>query len=85
MWLSQTKSPMPPAISGGYINDVFGPKAGRNVRVLYGGSVVPEVIAGFLENTGVNGFLVGGASLNYQAFADIVSATRRWQRDKGEL
>lgn len=68
-----------------YITDVYGPKAGKNVRVLYGGSVVPEVVSGFLDVPGVNGFLVGGASLNYHIFGEIVSAARRWQRDKGEL
>lgn len=67
-----------------YVKDVFGPKAAKNLRVLYGGSVVPDVIGGFLDTTGVNGFLVGGASLNYHSFAGIVDSARRWQRDKGE-
>lgn len=67
-----------------YVNDVFGPKAANSVRILYGGSVVPEVVGGFLEESKADGFLVGGASLNYQAFADIVTGVRRWQRDKGE-
>jgi len=68
-----------------YVTDVFGPKAGKGVRVLYGGSVMPEVVQGFLDVEGVDGFLVGGASLNYQTFADIVAAAHRWQRDRGEL
>lgn len=68
-----------------YVTDVFGPKAGKGVRILYGGSVVPDVIAGFLEVPGVDGFLVGGASLNYHSFSEIITATRRWQRDRGEL
>lgn len=63
-----------------YVEDVFGPKAAKNIRVLYGGSVVPEVISGFLQIPGVDGFLVGGASLNYHSFAGIVDAARRWQR-----
>jgi triosephosphate isomerase len=67
-----------------YVKDVFGPKAARNLRILYGGSVVPDVIHGFLDIPGVDGFLVGGASLNYDSFAAIISASRRWQRDKGE-
>ena len=67
-----------------YVRDVFGPKAAKNVRVLYGGSVVPEVISGFLDVPGVDGFLVGGASLNYHDFSGIVDASRRWQRDKEE-
>jgi len=68
-----------------YITDVFGPKASKRLRVLYGASVHPEMIHGFLDVEGVDGFLVGGASLNYQTFADIVAAAHRWQRDRGEL
>lgn len=68
----------------GYVKDVFGPKAAKNLRILYGGSVVPDVIGGFLDIPGVDGFLVGGASLNYHSFAGIVDSARRWQRDKEE-
>lgn len=67
----------------GYVNDVFGERAGKEVRILYGGSTVPEIVSGFLDVPGVDGFLVGGASLNYQSFADIVDAAYRWQR-KGQ-
>lgn len=66
----------------GYVKDVFGEKAGEHIRILYGGSVVPDVMHGFLDIPGVDGFLVGGASLNYHTFADIVTAVHRWQRDK---
>jgi triosephosphate isomerase (TIM) len=68
-----------------YVKDVFGPKAAKNLRVLYGGSVIPEVVSGFLDIEGVDGFLVGGASLNYHSFSNIVTAAHRWQREKGEL
>jgi len=66
-----------------YVTDVFGGKAGEEIRVLYGGSTVPDVVHGFLDVPGVDGFLVGGASLNYHLFAQIVTAARGWQR-KGE-
>ncbi|MBI5906960.1 triose-phosphate isomerase [Candidatus Saccharibacteria bacterium] len=69
----------------GYIRDVFGPKASKELRILYGGSVTPEVIHGFLDVPGVDGFLVGGASLNYYSFANIVDAAYKWQREKGEV
>jgi triosephosphate isomerase len=65
-----------------YVRDVFGPKQGEEVRILYGGSVVPDVVHGFLNVQGVDGFLVGGASLNYHSFSEIINATHRWQRDK---
>lgn len=66
-----------------YVEGVFGPKAAAEIRVLYGGSVVPDVVHGFLDIKGIDGFLVGGASLNYESFSAIVAATNRWQRDKG--
>jgi triosephosphate isomerase len=42
------------------------------------------VVHGFLDIKGVDGFLVGGASLNYHQFSEIVDKAYRWQRDKGE-
>jgi triosephosphate isomerase len=67
-----------------YVKDVFGPKAAKNLRVLYGGSVISEVVNGFLDIPGVDGFLVGGASINYHQFSSIVDAARRWQRNHEE-
>lgn len=67
-----------------YVTDVFGEKAGKDIRILYGGSIVPEVVKGFLDVHGVDGFLVGGASLNYHLFSQIVAGVRRWQRQGEE-
>lgn len=64
-----------------YVKDVFGQPAADEIRVLYGGSVVPDVIHGFLNVKGVDGFLVGGASLNYHSFSNIVDSSYRWQRE----
>ncbi len=47
--------------------------ARRSVRILYGGSVTPEN-APALARTGMDGFLVGGASLSAVAFAAIARA-----------
>jgi triosephosphate isomerase len=63
-----------------YIKDVFNDKASREVRILYGGSAVPDIVQGFLDVPGVDGFLVGGASLNYHTFSAIVQGCHRWQR-----
>lgn len=68
-----------------YVESVFGDKAAKEVRILYGGSTVPDVVQGFLNVPGIDGFLVGGASLNYHSFSEIVASTNRWQREKGEL
>jgi triosephosphate isomerase len=66
-----------------YIKGVFGPKSAKEVTILYGGSVEPTIVPGFLDIPGINGFLVGGASLNYHSFASIVDMSYRWQREKG--
>ncbi len=41
--------------------------------ILYGGSVKPENIAGYLKNPNINGVLVGSASANYKSWMEIVS------------
>ncbi len=52
---------------------LYGIKAARSVRVLYGGSVVPDVVSGFMQSSDIDGFLVGGASINYHQFSQIVA------------
>ena len=51
--------------------------AGREVRILYGGSVKPENAAGVLRVAEVGGALVGGASLDAAAFLAIAAAAPR--------
>jgi triosephosphate isomerase len=54
----------------------FGAEAGDRVRILYGGSVKPDNIAGLIAQEDVDGALVGGASLTTQSFAEIVKRCR---------
>jgi triosephosphate isomerase len=49
--------------------------AGR-VRILYGGSVTADNVAGFLASPEVDGVLVGGACLDPKSFARIIAAAR---------
>jgi triosephosphate isomerase len=51
--------------------------AAEQVRILYGGSVKPENAAELLALPDVDGALVGGASLEAEPFAAIVSAAVR--------
>ena len=51
-------------------------QAAERLRVLYGGSVKPENAAELLVLPDVDGALVGGASLDAKAFAQIVDAAR---------
>ncbi|MBT8197665.1 MAG: triose-phosphate isomerase [Acidimicrobiia bacterium] len=48
------------------------PDAAAEVPILYGGSVKPGNIAGFMAKRDVNGALVGGAALDPDSFASIV-------------
>jgi triosephosphate isomerase len=52
-------------------------QAAEAVRILYGGSVKPENAAELLALPDVDGALVGGASLDAQAFAQIAAAAAR--------
>jgi triosephosphate isomerase (TIM) len=56
----------------------FGAEAAERCRILYGGSVKPENVAALVAQPDIDGALVGGASLDVRAFADIVrQAVRR--------
>jgi len=46
----------------------------KAIRVLYGGSVVAATVAEFASADGIDGALVGGASLKSDEFAAIVKA-----------
>ncbi len=56
------------------VADRAGPEVGARVRVLYGGSVNPENAPSLLALPDVDGALVGGASLEAAAFAQIAQA-----------
>jgi triosephosphate isomerase len=47
--------------------------AAEALRVLYGGSVKPDNIAGLMKQPDIDGALVGGASLKAESFAEIVN------------
>jgi triosephosphate isomerase len=54
----------------------FGADAAELCHVIYGGSVKPGNIRDLIAQPDVDGALVGGASLEVQAFFDIVSQSR---------
>lgn len=66
------------------IAELYGKKAAEKVRVLYGGSVVPDTTRAYLEIEGIDGLLVGGASINYTQFAGITDAAYKLRREIGE-
>jgi triosephosphate isomerase len=57
-------------------------KITNEVRILYGGSVKPTNAAELIAIEGVDGFLVGGASLSIDSFMEITKAISK-HYDKG--
>lgn len=56
----------------GWISRQYGEEVASMLRILYGGSVIPENILGFMKEEDIDGALVGGASLVPSQFVQIV-------------
>ncbi len=56
------------------VKGLFGAKAAEDIRVLYGGSVDGDNALSYLKSEGVDGLLVGGASLKAPTFARIADS-----------
>lgn len=54
------------------IKHLYGAKQASDIAVLYGGSVTKESAAEYLALPGIDGLLVGGASLDAHQFSDII-------------
>lgn len=54
------------------VTSLYGPIVGASVQVLYGGSVTKDNAASYLLIQGVNGLLIGGASITLSQFWPIV-------------
>jgi triosephosphate isomerase len=50
----------------------FGAEAAARIRIQYGGSVKPDNVDALMAQPDIDGALVGGASLDPEAFARIV-------------
>jgi triosephosphate isomerase (TIM) len=59
------------------IESAAGPSAAAAARLLYGGSVKPANCAELLDQPEVDGFLVGGASLDPESFLGIIARCAR--------
>lgn len=59
------------------IEHLYGKKAAESIQVLYGGSVTAESVVDYLALPGVDGLMVGGASLNANAFNEILKKAHK--------
>lgn len=64
------------AILRGRFAKLFGEEAAEAVTIQYGGSVEPDNAAEFLRRNGVDGALIGGASLRTDQFLAIIRAAK---------
>ena len=58
-----------------YLKSLFGSK-GEQVPILYGGSVNEKNAESLISIDGVNGFLIGGASLKIDSFCEIINIVK---------
>jgi triosephosphate isomerase len=63
---------------------MFGEKSAQALAIQYGGSVKPDNAAALLSQPGVDGALIGGASLNADQFLAIVRAGSSASQTEGE-
>lgn len=56
----------------GALTEIGGKSAADGVLLLYGGSVNPGNIGGYIAEPDINGALVGGASLDAESFVEII-------------
>lgn len=63
------------------ITELYGKKAANTVRILYGGSVKADTATGYVRLPEIDGLLVGGASLNYHSFAEIIEESYKVKRN----
>jgi len=52
----------------------FDSKAANKIRILYGGSVKPASVKGYLTQKDIDGALVGGASLDVNSYKQLLTA-----------
>ena len=59
------------------LKDTYGANLAEKVPILFGGSVNPSNAGSYLTVPGINGLLIGGASLILGEFTDIMEIAKR--------
>lgn len=59
------------------IDYLYGTKAAEQLPILYGGSVTADSAGGYLNLPGIDGLLMGGASLDAYAFSEITEKAHK--------
>lgn len=56
----------------GFLKELYGEEISQSLRIQYGGSVKPGNASSLMNEADIDGFLVGGASLEAEPFLEIV-------------
>ena len=67
---------LPEAYKGKQISRIYGKETSENISILYGGSVNADTAGGYLDIPGIDGLLIGGASLIADSFCAIVETAK---------
>ena len=59
------------------LSDTYGKKASESIPILFGGSVKSTNAGSYLTVPGINGLLIGGASLILSEWSDIIETAKR--------
>ncbi len=54
------------------LTEISSEEISEQIRILYGGSVKPDNISALIKEKDIDGALVGGASLVYDSFVEII-------------
>jgi triosephosphate isomerase len=65
------------------LSDILGPEQASWVRILYGGSATPDNAPDLAAQPDVDGFLVGGASLDPQKLLTMIRQTGEARKGRG--
>ncbi|MBU0683635.1 MAG: triose-phosphate isomerase [Candidatus Omnitrophica bacterium] len=71
------------AVIRNLIKDLYSENLSSEIRILYGGSVNPGNIENLMNETDIDGGLIGGASLKSEGFIDIIKKTSNLCTKKG--
>lgn len=66
------------------IEHLYGAKSAEAIQILYGGSVTPDSAADYLSLAGVDGLLVGAASLEAHIFSSIIEKAHKGSSEAEE-
>ncbi len=63
------------------IKELYSIKESENISILYGGSVNESNAKALISSKGVDGFLIGGASLKEKSFYDIIDINEQMNKE----